>query len=184
MNGYVEDLARPIIRRYIETIRAKGRADLTKELFEPISVRVIATVIGLEEVDDDTLARWFHALNGGLQNVGNDPEVWAACDQALAEIDAVMRPIVDRVTREPDGSLISHVVHGGMPEGEVRGFDEIMPTMRVILLGGLQEPGHGAANAALGLLQNPGQSAALAADPAVSPSAPTMRGCGGSRRSA
>ena len=41
-----------------------------------------------------------------------------------------------------------------------------MPTMRVILLGGLQEPGHGAANAALGLLQDPSQAAAVAADPA------------------
>ena len=37
----------------------------------------------------------------------------------------------------------------------MRGFEEIMPTMRVILLGGLQEPGHGAANAALGLLAGP-----------------------------
>jgi len=53
-----------------------------------------------------------------------------------------------------------------LPEGEVRSFAEIMPTTRVILLGGLQEPGHGAANATLGLLQDPEQTAAIAADPA------------------
>ncbi|NJO38485.1 MAG: cytochrome P450 [Rhizobiales bacterium] len=165
VNSYIEGLARPIIRRYIEALQARGSADLTTELFEPISVRIVATVIGLEEVSDATLARWFHALNGGLQNVRNDPAVWQACDQARVEIDAAMRPVFDRVTSKPDGSLISHIVHGGMPDGEVRGFDEIMPTMRVILLGGLQEPGHGAANAALGLLQDPTQAAALAADP-------------------
>jgi len=167
VNSYIEGLARPIIRRYVAAIRDKGRADLTQELFEPISVRIIGTVIGLEGVEDSALARWFHALNGGLQNVGNDPAIWAACDRAREEIDAVMRPIVDRVTSKPDGSLISHVVHGGLNGARTRDFDEIMPTMRVILLGGLQEPGHGAANAALGLLQNPSQATAMAAEPAA-----------------
>jgi cytochrome P450 len=166
VNGFIEDLARPIIRSYLDAIRHRGAADLTTELFEPISVRVVSNVIGLGEVDDATLTRWFHALNGGLQNVANDPEVWQACDRARAEIDDALRPIVERVTARPDHSLVSHVVHGGMPEGEARSFEEIMPTMRVILLGGLQEPGHGAANAALGLLKDPQQAAAVAADPA------------------
>jgi len=113
VNGFIEDLARPVIRRYIDAIREKGSGELTTELFEPISVRIIGTVIGLGEVSDATLARWFHALNGGLQNVANDTEVWLACDRAREEIDDVMRPIVERVTAEPDNSLISHVVHGG-----------------------------------------------------------------------
>lgn len=165
VNGYIEGLARPIIKRYIDAIRARGAADLTQELFEPISVRIIAAVIGMAEVDDATLTRWFHALNGGLQNARNDAEVWTECDDARAEIDAVLRPIVERVTHTPDGSLVSHIVHGGMADGQVRSFEELMPTMRVLILGGLQEPGHGAANAALGLLQNPDQAAALAADP-------------------
>ncbi|WP_394888585.1 cytochrome P450 [Mesorhizobium sp. AaZ16] len=162
---YVDGLARPIVRRYIDAILSKGSANLTSELFEPISVRTIATVIGLEEVDDDTLARWFHSLNGGLQNVTNDPAIWAACDNARMEIDAVLRPIVERVASNPDRTLISHVVHGGMPKGKARTFEEIMPTMRVILLGGLQEPGHGAANAAYGLLLDENQTRAVAADP-------------------
>lgn len=166
VNGFIDELAKPIIKRYVDAIRGKGAADLTRELFEPISVRVIATVVGLGEVDDATLTRWFHSLNGGLQNGSNDAAVWAACDDARTEIDAVLRPIIERVTHTPDNSLVSHIVHGGMQPGQVRSFDEIMPTMRVILLGGLQEPGHGAANAAYGLLQNPGQAADLAADPA------------------
>jgi cytochrome P450 len=163
---YAEGLARPIVRQYIEAIRERGTADLTTELFEPISVRVVATVLGLSHIDNQTLARWFHALNGGLQNVANDPQVWATCDRARAEIDAVVRPIIERVTTQPDSSVISHMVHGGLPEGQVRTFEELMPTIRVTLLGGLQEPGHGAANAMYGLLSNPDQGAALARDPA------------------
>ncbi len=163
---YAEELVRPIARQYVESLRARGSADLTKDLFEPISVRVVATVLGLSHVDNSSLVRWFHALNGGLQNVANDPDVWALCDAARAEIDSVLRPIIERVTREPDDSIISHMVHGGLPEGEARSFVELMPTVRVTLLGGLQEPGHGAANAVYGLLSNPAQSTLVQQDPA------------------
>ena len=69
---FIEELARPITRRYFDAVREKGAADLTTELFEPISVCIVGTVIGLGDVA--TLARWFHALNGGLQNVADDPE--------------------------------------------------------------------------------------------------------------
>lgn len=162
---YADGLVRPIVRQYIEAIRERGAADLTTELFEPISVRVVATVLGLSHVDNQTLARWFHALNGGLQNVSNNPQVWATCDQARAEIDAVVRPVIERVTEQADSSVISHMVHGGLPPGQARSFEELMPTIRVTLLGGLQEPGHGAANAMYGLLGDPGQRDAIARDP-------------------
>lgn len=166
VDGYIEELARPIVRVQLERIAQQGEADLTTDLFEPISVRVVASVVGLEHVPNETLQHWFHAMNGGLQNVANDPAVWATCDQALAAIDAEVAPIVERVTAKPDGSMISQLVHGGMTEGKTRSLAAIMPTLRVILLGGLQEPGHGAANAVFGLLSNPEQSAAVAQDPA------------------
>lgn len=166
VDAYIENLARPIVRQYLDDLKDRGEADLTTELFEPVSVRVIASVVGLDDVPNATLQRWFHAMNGGLQNVANDPEVWAACDRALAEIDETVRPIVERVSAQPDRSMISHLVHGGMEEGRRRSLAEIMPTLRVILLGGLQEPGHGAANAVYGLLANPEQSRAVAESPA------------------
>lgn len=165
VEGYIDGLARPIARRGVESIIRRGEADLTTELFEPISVRVIGSVLGLTKVDNETLTRWFHALNRGCQNVFDDAAVWEIVEGVKAEIDAVIRPLVDRVTHTPDRSLISHIVHGGLPDGQVRGFDELIPTIRVIILGGLQEPGHGAANAMYGLLSNPGQAAVVASDP-------------------
>lgn len=165
VGSYIDGLARPIARSFIEKLRPRGSADLTKELFEPVSVRVVAAVMGLEDVDDATLARWFHALNGGMQNVHDDARVWAELDQARAEIDQALRPTVEQVTRKPDSSLLSHMVHGGLPEGQVRSYEEIVPTLRVFMLGGLQEPGHGAANAALGVLQDPEAVATLVRDP-------------------
>jgi len=168
VDAYIEQLARPIVRDYIARIRDRGAADLTQELFEPISVRVVGDLIGLKTTPDETLQAWFHAINGGLQNtVAQDPAVWAACDGAIAEIDQVMRPMYEQVCATPDRSMLSHVVHGGLESGKRRSFEEIMPTMRVIILGGLQEPGHGASNALYGLLGDPAQNAEIATDPAA-----------------
>ena len=165
VDGYIEDLARPIVNRYIDAILERGEADLTRELFEPISVRLIGDLIGLGHVPNDTLQGWFHAINGGLQNtVAQDPAVWAQCDAAIAEIDDVMGKMYDAACEVPDSSLFSHVIHGGLPEGQRRSFAEIMPTMRVIILGGLQEPGHGAANAAFGVLGDARQTAMMRDD--------------------
>ncbi|WP_176595369.1 MULTISPECIES: cytochrome P450 [Sphingobium] len=167
VDGYIEELARPIVKGYIQAIRSRGEADLTQELFEPISVRLIGDLIGLKDVPNEILQSWFHAINGGLQNtVAQDQAVWERCDKAIAEIDQIMGAMYEKVCAKPDSSLFSHVVHGGLPEGQRRSFAEIMPTMRVIILGGLQEPGHGAANAVYGLLGDPEQSALMHAEPA------------------
>ncbi|RJG58021.1 cytochrome P450 [Sphingobium terrigena] len=167
VDTYVEDLARPIANRYIDAILARGEADLTQELFEPISVRLIGDLIGLGHVPNDTLQGWFHAINGGLQNiVAQDPAIWARCDQAIADIDDVMGKMYEAACATPDKSLFSHVIHGGLPDGQRRAFADIMPTMRVIILGGLQEPGHGAANATFGILGDANQTAMMRSDPA------------------
>lgn len=168
VDSYIDDLARPIVVKYIEGIRERGEGDLTQELFEPISVRLIGDLIGLKEVSNEKLQGWFHAINGGLQNtVAQDPAVWERCDKAIAEIDEVMGAMYEAICAAPDSSLFSHVVHGGLPEGQRRTFAEIMPTMRVIILGGLQEPGHGAANAVHGLLGDAEQTGMMRADPAT-----------------
>lgn len=166
VDEYIEDIARPIAIEYIEKVRARGEADLTQELFEPVSVRLIGDLIGLKDVPNDRLQGWFHAINGGLQNtVANDPTVWERCDRSIAEIDDVMRPLYETVREKPDSTLFSHVVHSAVDGVKPREFDAIMPTMRVIILGGLQEPGHGAANAAYGLLSNPDQLSQIQALP-------------------
>jgi cytochrome P450 len=57
------------------------------------------------------------------------------------------------------------MIHHGMPEGRVRSVDDIVGTVGTMIVGGFQEPAHGAANALLGLLGRPEQAAAVAADP-------------------
>jgi cytochrome P450 len=165
VRGYVAALTRPVVEEYLAELKPRGEANLTAALFEPISVRCIGNVIGLTETPNETLVEWFHAMSAGLQNVNDDQAVWNRLDLALAEIDEQLGALYESVLAKPDHTLMSHVMHGGLPEGKVRSFDEVMPTMKVIILGGLQEPGHAAANACAGLLLNPEQAKVVAADP-------------------
>lgn len=166
VRSYVEQLTRPVVQRFIEHIKPRGEANLTADLFEPISVRCIGDFIGLTETSNDNLVEWFHAMALGLQNVANDQAVWDRLDAALADIDDQLGKLYAAARARPNHSLMSHVMYGGMPAGEVRSLQEIIPTMRVIILGGLQEPGHAAANACAGLLSNPDQAQAMAESPA------------------
>lgn len=162
---FVDALTRPVVQQYLEELKPRGAGNLTAELFEPISVRCVGNVIGLTDTPNETLVEWFQAMSAGLQNVNDDPAVWNRLDLALADIDSQLGELYERSLKEPNHTLMSHVMHGGMPEGKVRSAEEIMPTMKVIILGGLQEPGHAAANTAAGLLLDPEQTQVMAADP-------------------
>lgn len=74
--------------------------------------------------------------------------------------------MLSRLEAAGDDSTISHLLHSGLPAGACRAREFVMPTLKVILLGGMQEPGHGGGSTLVGLLSNPDQLAAVRADPA------------------
>ena len=90
------------------------------DYFEPVSVRCVGDTLGFQEIDTQTLRRWFHGLASGLANIEMDEAKFGAADAATAEIREVVTGIAERVTREPDAGVISNWLHEGMPEGEVR----------------------------------------------------------------
>ncbi len=56
------------------------------------------------------------------------------------------------------------MLHDGMPEGRTRSVDDLIGTVGVMIVGGIQEPAHAAANTLLGLLGRPEQAARLTDD--------------------
>jgi len=163
---FADDIGRTVTIDYLEKIKPLGRADLVTELFEHISVRVVGNRLGLHDVPEPTLVEWFHALSGGLTNLDSSDDISGRARRSLTEIDDYMRAKIAELTKNPDESLISHMIHGGVPEGQpARTFDDVMPSIRVIILGGFQEPGNAVSNAFLGLFENPEQMEVLRAHP-------------------
>ena len=167
VRGYREGHLRATAARYIDAIRDRGRADANADLLERISMRAIADVLGFADVDDDTLARWFHGYAAYLVDFGRSREVAARGQAIKAEVAAYLDGRLGRLANEPDGSTLSHLLHDGMPAGATRSLDQIIGDAGVMIVGGFQEPAHGAANALYGLFSRPGQAARFAAGPAA-----------------
>lgn len=161
---YIDSLVRPIAETQLAAFRASGSNDLLTGYFEPISALALARSLGFAEVDTPTLRRWFHGLSQGAINFERDPARAAICAEVVAEIESVALPLLHRLAQTPDQSPLSHMLHFGMEPGQTRALDRILPSLKVTLLGGMQEPGHGAANLLVGLMQNPDQFAALRAN--------------------
>ena len=165
--SYIEPLVRPIADEYLDALLAKGGGDLMADYFEPISTLSLARSFGFEGIEMPTLRRWFYGLAQGAINFENDPERQKIGDAVSAEISAAADLIFDRLERAPDHSALSHMLHDGMPAGETRPRALLLPTVKVTLLGGMQEPGHGAGSVLVGLLRNPDQLAELRQDMAT-----------------
>jgi aromatic O-demethylase, cytochrome P450 subunit len=167
VNDYREETLRATATRYIDAMRPRGRADATTELLEPISIRSIGDVMGFVDVDDDTLARWLRGYAAYLVDFGRDEIVAERGRAVKEEVRAYLEGRLPILVDRPRGDALSHMLHDGMPEGQARSPDELIGTVGLMIVGGIQEPAHAAANALLGLLGRPEQAARVTSDPAT-----------------
>jgi cytochrome P450 len=179
VDRWIDDLVRPIARGLLEQFENDGHAELVAQYCEPVSVRALGDLLGLQSVSSDKLREWFHKLSNSFTNAAvdengefTDHERFAEGDAAKAEIRAVVDPLIDKWIAEPDEtSNISHWLHDGMPEGQTRDREYIYPTIYVYLLGAMQEPGHGMASTLVGLFSRPEQMEEVVDDPTLIPRA-------------
>jgi cytochrome P450 len=160
-----------LCRERLDAIERAGTADLVREYFEPVSVLSLAHGMGIADaVDGPTLVRWFGGLAAGVSNYEDDPAKTAHCAAISDEIDAVVTPLFAAQLDAPPHDLIGHLV--GAVEGTLEErLAFVMPSFKLVLLGGLQEPAHGGATVTERLLRHPDQLAAVRADPSLVPAA-------------
>jgi cytochrome P450 len=154
-----------LCEEHLDTIAQQGQADLVADYFEPISLLSLADAIGIGDlVDLDTLRRWFSGLAAGVSNYEGNPEKSALSYSVSQEIDGALVPRFEEALEHPDDGLLSTLAHAFPGSIEER-LAWTMPSLKLILLGGLQEPGHGGATIAHSLLARPQQHAALVDNP-------------------
>ena len=106
-----EDEIRAIVRGALDRLDGRERCDLVAELAQPVVSRVIGSFMGIPEGDD---AAWAALMNSTLGagdpdlNPGGIPDVVA---QALPEIFARCRAMIEARRHEPTDDLTSVLVH-------------------------------------------------------------------------
>ncbi len=161
---YAADVIAPIAHELIDAFVDKGEVDVAHAFCEPLSVRVLKSVLGLGEISDNTLQAWFEALGTGASNFEGDPEKQAFADAASQEVNQTLGPILDRLIEEPDDSILSRMVDSEI-DGERLSHEEIQSNLKVMIVGGMQEPGDMIGIALWALLLHPEQAAEVIAHP-------------------
>lgn len=167
VSAYRDQVLRATAASYLDAIRGQGEADANGDILERISMRAIGDVLGFRDVPDDRLIRWFRGYAAYLVDFGRSSDVAEHGRLIKAEVAAYLQTRAERLATHPDGSTLSQLLHHGMPAGAIRGIAEIIGDVGVMIVGGFQEPAHGAANALYGLFTRPDQAARLAADPSA-----------------
>jgi cytochrome P450 len=133
--GMIPALANELIDDFVD----RGECDLFREFADPMSVRSLRFMLGLDEVPWEDLLRWNEGLMPGLANFEGDPAKQAPADDASAALGEVVEAVLRRVRDEPDGSVLSWMLHYDR-DGDAMSDEEIVANTKLMLSGGLQEP--------------------------------------------
>jgi cytochrome P450 len=164
IGDYPDNVVAPVANALVDAFAERGSADLVSEFAEPMSARVLKRALGLEDVEEDTLRRWFAELAEGAANFEGDPGRQAVADRASAEVNETVAPILERLEREPDDTLLSSMVHTVVDEQRLT-REEIQSNLKVMIVGGLQATTDLIALSLWAILSHPDQLDEVRADP-------------------
>lgn len=152
VSKYVDGLVRPIAEKAAEAMSSAISFDIVAQYLEPVSVKSMASMLGIADVPVDTLRRWFHTMIRSASNYTFAEGPFEQGQEVVQEIKNTLEPVLRNLEEHPDNSGLSHLLHAGMPDGRIRLRDEMYPAFMIELIGGLQEPGHASGTTLLGLL--------------------------------
>ena len=143
-----------IVDELIDTISARGRADLFSDFAAPMASRCLMELLGLTNVRWQDLCIWSQSLMDAVGNYADDPQVWERGEKASAGIDAALDELISARRASPDPSMISHMANErSMP------LEKIRANVKFIIGGGLNEPRDATLTAVYALLSEPQQLA-------------------------
>src|SRR2546421_2453388 len=139
--------------RILDELMPNGRADLLTDFALPLSGECLKSVTGLTNIHFSEMDAWSQGMIDGIANYAGDAGIEARCHAATAGIDAAIDDMLPAVRKTPNHSLLSVMIHGGMPEANVR------HNIKLTISGGQNEPRKAIAGCIWALLTHPGQLA-------------------------
>lgn len=137
------EAARGLAEELLDRVRPLGSADLRPTLAGPLSVRVMARVLDLVDVDADTLLGWYAALVDAVSALSAGREPAPAADAAMADLAAQLQRSTGR----------DSVLRGA---GATLSPAEVVSDAAVMLFGGIETSEGMILSAVAHLLAEPG----------------------------
>ena len=160
---YPDEVIAPIVDELVDGFAGRGEVEFVSEFAEPLSTRVVKRTLGLGDIPDDTLRRWFVELATGAANFEGDPDKQTIADAASREVNETVQPILDHLETEPDDTVLSNMLHSEV-DGQRLTREEIQSNLKVMIVGGLQAGTDLIALSLWALLSHPEQAEQVRAD--------------------
>lgn len=147
----------------VATFLRDGEADLVTSFTQPLSILVLRDVLGLHEVEVERLGVWFDSFAAGGANFEGDGIKQAYADRGSTDADSVLAPLLKRLEKGTDDSILSSMLKGRV-DGRSLDHAEILANVKLMILGGMQEPRDLIGMTLIALLQDAGALAAVQRD--------------------
>jgi cytochrome P450 len=162
----VRELARELVGERLES----GEIDLVQHLADPLPIRLMCEILGVESEAHPDFARWSTELGRALTQVLT-PEAQQAGEEAATGLGGAISELIAARRARPRDDLLSALL-AASAQGPERFADEDLVTLVINLLFG----GHDTSRSMLSigmalLLQHPEQLARLRREPALAASA-------------
>jgi cytochrome P450 len=161
---YPDEVISPIADELIDGFAGRGEVEFVSEFAEPLSTKVVKRTLGLGDIEDHTLRRWFVELATGAANFEGDPDKQVIADRASQEVNETIQPVLDRLESEPNDTVLSNMIHSEV-DGERLTREEIQSNLKVMIVGGLQAGTDLIALSLWALLSHPEQADEVTANP-------------------
>lgn len=147
------------VERLVGGLRKTGEsgcvAELRTALARPVALHSVLSVLGIPLSATGRVNEWYEHFARALANFRGDPEPRAAGKRAAEEFGCALAPILDDLSRDPDGSLLSDLV---CDHADPLTAEEIRSNALIILFGGIETTESTIANAVWALLSHPRQA--------------------------
>jgi cytochrome P450 len=155
--------------RAMDEIETRGEMDLLEDFANPLTVHVIAALLGMPQEDHQLLRPWSAAIVKLYEKNTTEQDEQAA-ETATIEFVHYLEDLLAQRRTHPGDDLIS-VLAQVEDEGAVLKNDELISTCILLLNAGHESTVNTAGNGMLALLRHPDQLAQLKANPALAGSA-------------
>ena len=165
----MEETVAGLCRRIVDRVCEAGSCDFVWDVAAPLPLMVIADLLGFGEDAHDDLLRWSDDMLRATSATAPPDVLSTAADAMVGFRDLQLRVIAER-RADPRDDLISTLCAAEI-DGHRLDDESIVNETLLLLIGGDETTRHVISGGMLALLQHPDQRAALAADPALVPTA-------------
>jgi cytochrome P450 len=155
-------LIHSVVDGLLARLPASGRIDLIEGLTAPLPLKVIATILGMDEEDDAYLADVTQKVIAALS--GEQPARGIGID-THADFTRRIDGLIEERAAHPGTDLISGIAHGRTESGERLSRQEIASFIALMMVAGGETTDRGLANFITVLLEHPDVLAELRANP-------------------